>query len=492
MKRLSIWSTIVLLLVALTATSQTKVVVLSDIHVMAPELLVNDGKAFQDHITSNRKVDEFSRELFDVMVDRLKNSIKPDWLFITGDLTKDGERLSHEYVAAKLGELRQAGIRTLIVPGNHDWGTDNALYYDGDETRPAERASGALLEQLYGDYGLGSQSERFGTTLNYVTEPVEGLTVIGIDSGTEGVLSSEALDWVCNKASEAFGKGQRVIALMHHALIPHITGAEKLPIAKAVISDYETVRNRLADAGVSAVFTGHLHFTDNAKDFNADLTESIYDIATGALETWPSHYRIMTLSSDLKELSLETYRISTLPSTPDFDSRAKQRLENFIENKLRSVSSGGTLMKTAMNIAVPLAQEAVVAYASGNEHQNSDAADLMDTFNNLVTLANLIPQVNSMLSEYGLTMTDVKNAAHSVLENKTSCGITGRETVVDDLSLTIPLRAKQGEETAIRTLEPDRTMQSDDAFYTLQGFRIAKPVRTGLYIRNGRLVLIGN
>lgn len=34
-------------------------------------------------------------------------------VLITGDLTKDGETVSHEYVVKKLDELKAAGIMTL-------------------------------------------------------------------------------------------------------------------------------------------------------------------------------------------------------------------------------------------------------------------------------------------------------------------------------------------------------------------------------------------
>ncbi len=111
--------------------AQTKIVVMTDMHVMAPELLVNDGTAWHDYVASDRKLIDYSSQLFDLMIERIKTEIRPEWVFITGDLTKDGELLSHQYVSSKLNELLQAGIHTLIVPGNHDYGTGQALYYDG-------------------------------------------------------------------------------------------------------------------------------------------------------------------------------------------------------------------------------------------------------------------------------------------------------------------------------------------------------------------------
>ena len=101
---------------------KTKIVVLSDPHVMAPELLVSKGYAWIKYLNGQRKMEDYSQALFDEMVARIKDEIKPDLVLITGDLTKDGERLSHAYVKGKLDELRASGIRTLVIPGNHDRG----------------------------------------------------------------------------------------------------------------------------------------------------------------------------------------------------------------------------------------------------------------------------------------------------------------------------------------------------------------------------------
>ena len=87
---------LVLLLFAASMSAQTKIVVLSDTHVMAPELLVSDGPAWQQLLATDRKMLDKSQALFDTMVERLKTELQPQLLLITGDITKDGELLSHQ------------------------------------------------------------------------------------------------------------------------------------------------------------------------------------------------------------------------------------------------------------------------------------------------------------------------------------------------------------------------------------------------------------
>lgn len=287
-----------------------KMVVLSDPHVMVPELLVNEGTAWTTYLNGQRKLVDFSQRLFDDMIVRVKRDLRPGLVLISGDLTKDGEQVSHQYVTRKLDELRAIGIQTLVVPGNHDRGSNSdAVYYDGTSTTAATVATNEWFATQYANYGYGAGSEREGTTLTYACEPMMGLVVIGIDSGTDGNVSQTTLDWVVEKTAAARTSGKKVIAMMHHPLIPHFTGVDNF-VSTAVVGNYETVRNTLADAGIRVVFTGHFHTSDIAKDWNAAKTREIYDVNTGSLISYPCDYREVTMSADFTDMSITTGRIA--------------------------------------------------------------------------------------------------------------------------------------------------------------------------------------
>ena len=82
--------------------SEWKMCVVSDVHLMAPELLKSDGKAFQDYLSSDRKLLGESVEIMDSITNRLLAE-HPKVLLVTGDLTKDGERVSHQYLVDHSG-----------------------------------------------------------------------------------------------------------------------------------------------------------------------------------------------------------------------------------------------------------------------------------------------------------------------------------------------------------------------------------------------------
>ena len=415
-------------------TKTIKIVVFSDPHVMAPELLVSEGEAWTNYISGQRKMVDYSQALFDEMVAKIKDEIKPDLVLMTGDLTKDGEQLSHKYVISRLDELRKVGIPTLVIPGNHDRGAQaqtNAVSFDGASTTAVAVADNNWFATKYANYGYGVSSERESTTLTYACEPIEGLVVIGIDSGTDGSLSSATLDWIVKKASAAQESGKRVIAMMHHPLIPHVANAE--PLAPTyVINDHDNIRKALIEAGIKVIFTGHFHTSDIAKDFNDELTKEIYDVNTGSLISYPCDYREVTISGDLSELSLTTGHITSLQGDETFTSEyAKTRLHDSVKKAVKEKITAKITAKFGAAIAASMADNDIIEKMANNVadafiiHAEGNEADV-DT-----------EEIMSALSLAFTFMPETKAMCKSMLEDKAPYGEEGRENVTDDLSLTI-------------------------------------------------------
>ncbi len=416
------------------AQDTKKIMVVSDPHVMAPGLLVNAGTAWTTYLEGQRKMVDYSVPLFDEMIERIKDA-KPDLVLITGDLTKDGEQLSHTYVIGKLNELKALSIPTLVIPGNHDRGTNsNAVEYDGASTSPVSTATNDWFATQYANYGYGASSERESSSLTYACEPIEGLVVIGIDSGTDGVVSSTTLEWVAEKATAARTEGKKVIAMMHHPLIPHVSNAETL-VSSYVVEDHDNIRNALIDAGIKVIFTGHFHTSDIAKDYNDDLTKDIYDVNTGSLISYPCDYREVTLSDDMTEMSITTGHITSLSSDPTFSTEtAKERLyastkkivyDKAIAKAQEQYAGFWAMMSSRLTPQVETlagkVADAFIIHAEGNEA----AHDTEDIISSLSLAFTLMPETESMCK--------------SMLYDKAPYGIEGRENVTNDLTLDIEL-----------------------------------------------------
>jgi 3',5'-cyclic AMP phosphodiesterase CpdA len=414
-------------------TGGSRIAVIADPHVMPASLLTNPSNTdWTTYLAGSRKLVDYSQTLFDQAVATLKSD-KPELVLIVGDLTKDGEQASHNYLKGKLDELKAAGIPTLVIPGNHDLGSSDAKIY-GATTTAAPTISQSGFAQLYQDYGYGSTSERESTTsLTYACEPIKGLVVIGIDSGEEGQLPTATLTWVCDKAVTARAAGKQVIAMMHHPLIPHITGGEAF-VSTVSVADYATVRNSLADAGISVVFTGHFHTSDIARDWNGDKSLPIYDVTTGSLCSYPCDYRVVTLNDALTQLQIDTRSITSagapLGGGDNFTTAiAKTRLTTSMTNILtprltaKLVASGTSELAAtlAVGMIAPSLVDTYIYHAEGDEHKNSDAQTLLSG-------------LNQLLESYPA----YKTMANSMLEDKSNYG-TDRVDQTNDRSLSVSI-----------------------------------------------------
>ena len=422
------------LLVVRAMSAQTRIAVITDIHVIGPGLVVKDGKAWQSTLAGERKMLDKSQEIFDGLITKFRAQ-KPNLLLVTGDLTKDGERLSHQYVKDGLDKLAAVGVKVFVIPGNHDLGTANAKIFEGDKTEMAETIDEDGFRAMYINYGYGTTSIVDSMSLSYACEPVKGLTLIGIDSHS-GSLSGMTLDWVCRQAEEARSKGHQVIAMMHHPLFPHFNNAE-LYISTSTISNYENVRNRLSDAGIHIILTGHFHTSDIAKDWNADLSHEIYDINTGSTISYPCDYRMLTLSADLSKMTISTGHIDTLPSDAVFGKTSKARLyDGIYANAYQTLASRFTFSEDEKKQLADIAARTFIVHAEGNEGSKAHAESVEQIYYDI----NRISGGDNLLIKMAVAY--LKPTFESVLKDISNYDDPDREDCTDDLTLSITMSAK--------------------------------------------------
>lgn len=105
-------------------------IIATDLHYLAPEL-TDHGSFFEQFIEDgDGKSMKYSNELVDAFVNQVVEQ-KPDALILSGDLTFNGELLSHQALAKKLHRIRENDIPIFVIPGNHDLENPMALTFDG-------------------------------------------------------------------------------------------------------------------------------------------------------------------------------------------------------------------------------------------------------------------------------------------------------------------------------------------------------------------------
>ena len=299
----------------------TKIMVFSDPHLMDPSLYA-DGKAFQAYLAQDRKMLAQSDAIMQEMTRIAVNDKSIKIVLVCGDLTKDGEALSHSRFAGYLKQIENSGKKVFVIPGNHDINNSNSMKFVGDNEESTPTITPDQFKSIYNEFGFSQAIAKDPNSLSYIVEPVNGLWLFCLDpvrykentnaTGpiTGGKFSDETLTWIKGKLQEAKTSGKLVFGMEHHGLIEHFTGQKTASISSDyVIDNWENVSQSFADLGMKIMFTGHFHANDITK---RTLSSSfIFDIETGSLVTCPSPYRIITLSND-KKLTITTSHIENI------------------------------------------------------------------------------------------------------------------------------------------------------------------------------------
>ena len=314
-----------------------KIAIISDLHIMVPELLVNEGTAFEEYLARDRKMLRESVEILDTLIVSILE-LKPDLVLVTGDLTKDGERVSHELVASQLERLTDAGIQVLVVPGNHDINNPDAKVFDGDTATSTDTITRREFAAIYRHAGYDTRSRRDPDSLSYCCDVTDSLSILAIDAcmdrlntfvsrgdardhcKTSGHLEPSTQQWLVKQAKQATAAGRRVIAMMHHHLVPHFHMEETLA-APYMVDDAGQLCQRLIEAGVHVIFTGHLHISDISQ---VNLQPgTMVEIATAAAVGYPCQWRVATCYPATGKMQLHTRTLFSLPSNQDFGETAR-------------------------------------------------------------------------------------------------------------------------------------------------------------------------
>ena len=162
----------------------------------------------------------------------LIETITPELIVASGDLTHRGRREQHERAATL---LRSFGLPLHVIPGNHD------IPY----TFPAR------FTKTFAEF------ERVWQT----TEPVyrtERVLIVGLNSvrawrQQSGGLRQRQLDWAAAQLSDAPDGALRIVTLHHH-LVGAPWRSSKKPVARR-----NHVLGSLVEAGAELILAGHIH-----------------------------------------------------------------------------------------------------------------------------------------------------------------------------------------------------------------------------------------
>jgi metallophosphoesterase superfamily enzyme len=384
---------------------QMKIAVMSDIHYLDPSLMKNGaatGIAFQMYLNTDPKLIEFSDPILQEAISEIV-AAKPDILLIPGDLTKDGEKVGHETMAKLLKQVSDHGIKVFVIPGNHDINNPEAVAYDGDISLPTPSITANEFVNIYSGFGYKNAISRDNNSLSYICQPSNYVWILGIDdskyyenvpgglAAVSGVIKEGTMTWIQARLAEAKKKNITVLAMMHHGLVEHYTGQGTIDPGY-VTDNWQTNADKLIDAGLKIVFTGHYHANDIT--MRAKGNNELFDIETGSLVTPPSPFRMIKM--DPYFMNIDTKHITSIavPFTPgiNFVTYSNMFLSGHAEGIFNYLlpSKYGVPEAVAGKIA-PYFRNAIMAHYAGDEKMTPE--DVVNVaFVNLISsdLGNLL------------------------------------------------------------------------------------------------------
>lgn len=287
----------------------------TDVHYFAPSLTDN-GAAFKQYVAAgDGKQLAYSDEITDAFLEDVEAK-KTDVLIISGDLTNNGEKTSHEELAKKLAQVEKAGTQVFVVPGNHDINNPWARKFEKDKQLPTDTITPTDFSKIYGDFGYKDAISSDDFSLSYLAAPSSKVWLLMLDTAiyktnmqqgtptTEGGLTTGTLDWVKECSALAEKNGAKLIPVMHHNLTNHSDVIQR----GFTINYNQQVIDTLTAGNMEFSLSGHIH-TQNIRTAKSTDDKEITDIVTNALSVYPHKYGNITYSAKNKNF---TYQSQTL------------------------------------------------------------------------------------------------------------------------------------------------------------------------------------
>ncbi|HKL86105.1 MAG TPA: metallophosphoesterase [Treponemataceae bacterium] len=293
--------------------SQLNLAVMSDTHVLSELQMgteITDSLAEQE--AKGQKMLMLSEGLLKEGIDMVIEQ-KQEVLLLSGDLTDDGGKDSHEAVARQLKRAEENGVDCFVINGNHDINNHSRSY---KETIPidVDNVNAKQFATIYADFGYNEAVDKHSDSLSYTANLNREYRLLAIDcsfyemnpeggyvSGRNDAVTSDSLiQWIEKSLAKAKKDGKRVISMMHFPLTSHLTSL--VDNNSVTVDRKDEVSNLLLTYDVKYIFTGHLHSQDIAV-IDGEDGKQIFDIETASLSNYPMPIRFFKGTPKKEELT---------------------------------------------------------------------------------------------------------------------------------------------------------------------------------------------
>ena len=295
---------------------------ISDLHCYNVEAM-----GFSDHkdqVTVNE-----SGAVIDAVFDWLLAQHDTDLVLMAGDLCTGGDRAHHDCLLPKLRRLKEGGKRVFVLTASHDY---YRFEREGEDDNREDMVYRDQLYDLYEDFGFSDACARYGADpLSYAALLAPGYRLLCLNTDGDKGEDPGLWDWAIEQANEAKAAGELVLAMHHYPVLPP---SPVYPLLDSgVFNNSIGIRERLVDAGLGFVFTGHTHM-QNISYMDTPAGNRLYEINTGSAVGYDAPIRAVTIEGG--EMDITTSSIDHF----DWDLQGKtvsQYLKDSFDRMLNSI-----------------------------------------------------------------------------------------------------------------------------------------------------------
>jgi len=263
----------------------------TDMHYLSQQLTDNSD-AFVEYIRQgDGKMVHYIEPIMEAFVADVINN-KPDYVLVGGDITFNGEKLSHMDIVEKFRRMEENGTQVLVIPGNHDVDYPFCFGYKGTQMYSADRLLKEDYETVYADFGINQAYSRDEKSFSYFYRLTDKITLLALDTNTgggTGVRATETLEWM-EKELKKIKDGVKVVALTHQTLVDHFQG-NSMGNQYSVING-QAVLDLFEKYGVEFNVSGHIHTQHKA------ISNNVTDVATESMAVLPCNYGVIEITPE--------------------------------------------------------------------------------------------------------------------------------------------------------------------------------------------------
>ena len=277
-----------------------KITFIADTHHYS-KTLGTQGKAYELRSGSDQKCLAETGDIIDAAFLQIAKS-DTNAVFVLGDVSNDGEMISHIEFRKKLYELKKSKP-VYIITATHDWCCDgNPRRFEGDRSfNDVEVMKSEKLPDFYWDFGPAQAIDSYITKIGTVCYTVQlgnrvRVMCLNDDKNEDdhAGFTEDCWQWIESQIKKAHDDGCLLIGIEHHLIMPNISTL--FAVGSTCVANREEVASRFADAGLRYMLVGHSHMQGTSQ-FTSEKGNTITQINVGSLCGYPAPIVNVTVNS---------------------------------------------------------------------------------------------------------------------------------------------------------------------------------------------------